>query len=128
MWEQPLTSLYPKFGGKGNDNKFNGIDSECLVWDDKAALIAEQSSGLVGDTYFWMDVLCVEQREKAARVAVTQHIPTIFRNAQRTIVVRDSARLLCSGDWGPEQAMGTPRDTLIRQDPICLLQKSGKFC
>ena len=48
-----------------------------------------QLSSIVGKDYFWMDIFCVDQRNKADRVAITQYIPTIFRHAQRTIVIRD---------------------------------------
>ena len=37
-----------------------------------------------------MDILCVDQRNADARVAVTQHIPSIFRAAKKTIVIRES--------------------------------------
>jgi len=40
-----------------------------------------------------MDVLCVDQRDKEARVAVTQYIPRIFRHAQRTVFVKDEAAI-----------------------------------
>lgn len=71
-----------------------GMEQEILVSDEKAKFIAEQLNGFVGDDWFWMDVLCVNQKDDAARIAVTQHIPTIFRNAQKTIVVRESWGLL----------------------------------
>jgi hypothetical protein len=37
-----------------------------------------------------MDILCIDQRNADARIAVTQHIPTIFRTAQKTLVVKAS--------------------------------------
>jgi hypothetical protein len=40
-----------------------------------------------------MDILCINQRDEDARVAVTQHIPTIFLCAERTIVIRGGAGL-----------------------------------
>ena len=49
-----------------------------LVSEEKAKFIVEQLPSLVGADWFWMDVLCVNQCDKAARVAVTQHIPNIF--------------------------------------------------
>jgi hypothetical protein len=38
-----------------------------------------------------MDILCVNQRDKASRIAVTRHIPAIFRSAQKTLVVKDGS-------------------------------------
>jgi Heterokaryon incompatibility protein (HET) len=66
-----------------------GVDFELLVSAEKAKFMAEKLKSIIGTQYFWMDILCVEQRDKAARIAVTQHIPTIFRLAQRTILIRD---------------------------------------
>jgi len=51
---------------------------------DGEILVSEAS--IVGHNYIWMHVLCVDQLDKAARVAVTQNIPTIFRQGQRAIV------------------------------------------
>ena len=65
-----------------------GIDWEVLVSPEKAKFMVESLPSIVGSGYFWMDILCVNQRDKAARIAVTQHIPTIFRCAQRTVVIR----------------------------------------
>jgi hypothetical protein len=47
----------------------------------------------MGSKWFWMDILCVNQRDEDARVAVTQHIPAIFRGAERTVVIRSGAGL-----------------------------------
>ena len=62
------------------------IDGEILVSEEKPKFLVEQLPSIVGHNYLWMDVLCVDQHDKAARVAVTQNIPTIFRQAQRAIV------------------------------------------
>ena len=64
---------------------------EVLVSDEKAKFMSERLPILVGQEWFWMDVLCIDQRDKNAAVTVTQHIPAIFRNAHKTIVVRNSA-------------------------------------
>jgi hypothetical protein len=66
-----------------------GIEGDVHASKEKAKFIVEHLPSIVGSEYFWMDILCVNQRDSDARVAVTQHIPTIFRQAQRTIVVRD---------------------------------------
>lgn len=82
----------------------HGVDGEIWVSDEKAKFVAERLPELVQGEWFWMDVLCIDQRDKAARVMVTQHIPTIYRFAQRTIVIREGTgfRKCCIaalGDW-----------------------------
>ena len=69
-----------------------GIDGQVLISKEKAKFMGQLKS-IVGGAYFWMDILCVEQSDKAARIAITQHIPTIFRHAQRTIVIKDGTGL-----------------------------------
>lgn len=66
-----------------------GVDGKILASEGKAKFIVEQLTSLVLDSYFWMDVLCIDQKDGDARVAVTQHIPTIFRAAVQTFLVRD---------------------------------------
>jgi len=46
-------------------------------------------------TWFWMDVLCVDQRNVDERIGIIQHIPTIFNSAQRTLAVRESWGIHC---------------------------------
>ena len=70
-----------------------GVDGDVLASKEKATFITEQLPSIVGKGYFWMDILCIDQRNADARIAVTQHIPVIFRSAQKTIVVRDGAGL-----------------------------------
>ncbi|MCJ1233293.1 hypothetical protein MMC14_001248 [Varicellaria rhodocarpa] len=67
------------------------IDGELLVSLEKAKFIAEVLPSIVESDYFWMDILCVDQSDKAARIAVTQHIPTIFRSAWKTVMIRNGA-------------------------------------
>lgn len=66
-----------------------GVEGDVSASREKAKFIAERLHSIVGSEYFWMDILCVNQRDSDKRVAVTQHIPAIFRQAQRTIVVHD---------------------------------------
>lgn len=65
-----------------------GIDGDVLVSPEKARFMAESLPSIIGAAWFWMDILCVDQRDKTARIAVTQQIPTIFRLAQRTVMIR----------------------------------------
>ena len=60
-----------------------------MATKEKAAYLDREFKDIVGDNYFWLDILCVDQRNKDERVAVTQHIPAIFRCALKTIVIRD---------------------------------------
>lgn len=62
-----------------------GHDEPLLVSKSKAQFIAERLPEIVGDSYFWMDVMCVDQHNAEARVAVT-------RRSSETRV-----RLSCSG-------------------------------
>lgn len=76
--------------GQAEWQRVPGIEGQVLVSKEKAKFLSEQLSSVVGEEYFWMDILCIDQRNKAERIAVTQHIPTIFRQARRTIVLRES--------------------------------------
>ena len=40
------------------------LGEEVLVSDEKARFIAEELPSLVGGEWFWMDILCVNQRDK----------------------------------------------------------------
>src|SRR5271169_5272470 len=59
---------------------------------------AKELPSIVSDEYFWMDILCIDQNDKDSRVAVTQYIPIIFRNAERTILIKEggSAKMCCA--------------------------------
>jgi Heterokaryon incompatibility protein (HET) len=82
VWGQPRWQSVP------------GIDfGQVLVSDSKVRFIAEVLPGIVKEDYFWMDILCVDQRDKEARIAITQYIPRIFRHAQRTIFVKDDGEI-----------------------------------
>jgi len=67
------------------------VEGEIWVSKSKAKFILNQLQSIVGEDYFWMDILCVDQRRKHAAIQVPKHIPSIFRSAQRTVVVRDGA-------------------------------------
>jgi hypothetical protein len=69
------------------------IGWEVKASSQKAAFLAEQFPQLVGSDYFWMDVLCIDQRSAEAKTNIIRHIPFIYRNAQRTIVVRENGGL-----------------------------------
>jgi len=59
---------------------------------EKAKFITETLPKEIGDgNIFWMDILCIDQTDEAAKIAVTQNIPDIFRFAASTLVVRESS-------------------------------------
>ena len=100
VWGQPKWQTIP------------GIDGQVLASDAKAKFLTESLPAIVGSDYFWMDILCVDQRDKAARVAVTQYIPDIFRHAQRTVFVKDNrgVQSCCSdapGNFSTDADLGT---------------------
>jgi hypothetical protein len=70
--------------GDAQWRRVDGVEGDVLVSEDKAKFITDTLPELIGQEWFWMDVLCIDQRGKAARIAVTQHIPTIFRSAIKT--------------------------------------------
>jgi len=70
-----------------------GIANEVLSSRQKAIFLANQLPKLVGTQYFWMDILCIDQHDENNRIAIIQHIPTIFRRAIRTMVVKDGGAL-----------------------------------
>src|SRR4051794_22434531 len=59
------------------------IPSKIFVSPHKGRFISETLPRLLAPgQYFWMDVLCVDQSSKAARVGVVKHIRDIYRNAK----------------------------------------------
>jgi hypothetical protein len=69
-----------------------GIEGEVYSSEEKKQFLEVQLPSIIGGEWFWMDILCLDQSAagKPALVAVTQHIPTIFFRAVRTLVIRDS--------------------------------------
>jgi hypothetical protein len=65
------------------------VDGEVLASRSKATFIEKKLPGLVGEKFFWMDTLTINQRNQAEVIATAQIIPTIFRDAIRTIAIRE---------------------------------------
>jgi hypothetical protein len=65
-----------------------GVDHEILVSRQKATFIENTLPSLVGTAAFWMDTLTVNQRDQAEVIATVQAIPATFRDAVKTIAVR----------------------------------------
>jgi hypothetical protein len=61
----------------------DGIEGAIMISDENAKFLTEWMPELVGEGFFWMDILCVNQHDMAARVAVTQYIPANDRNSRR---------------------------------------------
>ena len=91
--------------GNASWQQVPGIEGEVLVSDEKAKFLGERLRLIVNSQYFWMDVLCIDQHDHAARVAITQYIPEIFRRAERTIVLREGTgfRSCCEVEWDQNQ-------------------------
>ncbi|KAJ9642873.1 hypothetical protein H2199_004394 [Coniosporium tulheliwenetii] len=66
------------------------VDGEVLASRSKAEFIEKKLPALVGESVFWMDTLTVNQKNQAEVIATVQVIPTIFRDATRTIAIRES--------------------------------------
>ena len=67
-----------------------GIEHEVLASPSKAEFIQKALPALVGNTPFWMDILSINQSDEAEKIGAVASIPSIFRNASRTICVRES--------------------------------------
>jgi len=67
-----------------------GVEDEVRVSREKAYFLENQFPAIIGAEWFWMDVMCIDQRDDAARIALTKQIPEIFRNAQKTLAVRET--------------------------------------
>ena len=93
IYDMEYLAISHVWGQDAKWQKVHGIDGEIYVSDEKAQLLTEQLATIVQDKWFWMDILCIDQRDDDARVAITQHIPAIFRGATRTVVIRGAAGL-----------------------------------
>lgn len=67
-----------------------GIEGKVLCTPEKAEYIEQELPKKVGTKSFWMDILTVDQTNKYAVTAITKSIPSLFRNASCTIVLRES--------------------------------------
>ncbi|KPM36151.1 hypothetical protein AK830_g10421 [Neonectria ditissima] len=76
--------------GKTSWRAIDGICGETLISEEKARFVKNNLPALVGDNAFWMDTLTVDQKNPAEVVATVQVIPDIFRDAARTIAIRES--------------------------------------
>ncbi|KAJ6506572.1 hypothetical protein C8R45DRAFT_1175626 [Mycena sanguinolenta] len=77
------------FWGNADWRRLECVEDEILVSEEKAHFITHDLPNVIENTWFWMDILSVDQRDGEARVAVTQHIPSIFRAAIKTVADED---------------------------------------
>jgi Heterokaryon incompatibility protein (HET) len=68
-----------------------GLEGPVWVSKTRAKFILNRLPLIVGDQYFWMDILCVDQHDERADFDVPKRISIIFRDAQRTVIIRDGA-------------------------------------
>jgi hypothetical protein len=74
------------------------MDDEVLISNVKADFVENRLYSVIGETYFWMDTLTVDQRNQEEVIAVVKSIPAIFSDAQRTLVIKhgDGMRACCA--------------------------------
>jgi Heterokaryon incompatibility protein (HET) len=65
------------------------LDDKILASKNKVKFIEEQLFGLVGTQAFWFDTITVNQRVTNEVTATKQAISSIFRDAEKTLVVRE---------------------------------------
>ena len=75
--------------GTANWQTIKSLDEEVLASKEKVKFMENQLPSIMENRLFWMDILCIDQKDDA-KIAVTQHIPTIFRSARKTLAVRES--------------------------------------
>ena len=66
-------------------------DGELMVSREKSRFLEFQLQSIIGNSWFWMDILSINQFDPDEKVRVTQYIPSIFRFATKTLVVRESS-------------------------------------
>lgn len=75
--------------GKTEWLRIPGVARDVLASPEKARFIKERLLSPVSSSAFWMDTLTVNQRNQAEVIATVQAIPAIFRDAVKTIAVRE---------------------------------------
>jgi Heterokaryon incompatibility protein (HET) len=76
--------------GQATWQTVSGLGGDLLLSAETASFLQYELPSIIGNDWFWMDILCIDQRNTDARIAVTQHIPTIFRTAQKTLIIKTS--------------------------------------
>lgn len=76
--------------GNANWQTIKSLGEEVLASKEKVKFMENQLPSIMENRWFWMDILCIDQKDDDAKIAVTQHIPTIFHCARKTLAVRES--------------------------------------
>lgn len=105
-----------------------GIEDKVFATKRKVEFLTKQLPSVIEESYFWMDILCVDQRNEDARIAVTSHIPTIFRYAKQTIVVKDGVGTKdCCGQAAGDVSLDSPWFSALLRHCACRHAGSGRF-
>jgi hypothetical protein len=75
--------------GKAEWRTVSCVGWEILASTQKARFVEERLYGLVAEVPFWMDIITINQRDKAEAISTVQAIPAIFRDAEKTIAIRE---------------------------------------
>lgn len=75
--------------GQAEWQQIKVMQGDLLASREKATFISERLPQLLDGLAFWMDVICVNQRNRTEVTAIVQSIPDIFRDASRTLVIRE---------------------------------------
>ncbi|KAF2135515.1 uncharacterized protein K452DRAFT_323020 [Aplosporella prunicola CBS 121167] len=68
----------------------NCLDFTIQASARKVEFINERLPELVGGAPFWMDILTINQTDKDEKIATIKAIPAIFRDAEKTIAVKEN--------------------------------------
>lgn len=84
VWGDP--SLY-------HPTTISNIPEPIIATPSKARCLDQNLQRLVGDSYFWLDVLSIDQSPETVeeRIQATAIMPDIYKHAQKTIVIRDGS-------------------------------------
>lgn len=106
------------------------IGREAKISEQKAKFVSQELPKLVGDMPFWMDTLTVNQRDDAEVIATVQAIPAIFRDAKKTLAVRecDGLYACCSraatGSLGLDELLQAIALHVVEKHDGCLVEEA----
>lgn len=66
-----------------------GFGRHVLLSQQKLQFLEQKLPKIVGSLPFWLDVIVIDQTNQAEVIAIVKHIPNIFKNARKTIAVRE---------------------------------------
>ena len=94
-----------------------GIGDDIPVSQSKREFLEQHLQKLVGRSYFWIDILCVDQRSVETKIKATAVIPEIYSRALKTIVIRDGLgfKKCCAKAFGAFSACEDQYDAGVQQ-------------